>query len=361
MNFILKNRLLAALTLFVLLALPLSIFFLAGCASKLEGEIMANQAPEVGFINSPPESTNFSRNSVIYWWGTDPDGIISYFRYHVATVDVIGALTIDQYIAGVQGQAGKWTIVPVDIVGGNPGTEKIIKLSADLADPISRYVIQYVFLQAFDEQGMASTIVWRAFGRNDNPPQTVIFNPPVGELPFVNAPTKGGIITGVKLRWAGTDPIDYPTDPPPFDYHYRLYGPFTNAQYAQIQSQFFTKKYVTALGKVHNLGDTIVTCDTTIIVPQQITCDSLGNCDTTSQPPDTTINCTTIVVKTTTPCSAFGCLQDYFAVDHPNYVSAFPDASYLVYQSRDPLDNSIDSIWVDNTGDTIFNVFRNFV
>src|SRR5574341_908230 len=361
MNFILKNRLVAALALFLFLACLLSAIIINGCTTKFEGTQRSNQPPEVGFINSPPESTNFSRNSVIYWWGTDQDGLIDYFRYHVATTDKMGTLTPEQYIATMLDSAGAWTVVDVDIVNSNPGTNQIIKLSADLNDPVNRFVLQYVFLQAFDEQGLASAIVWRVFGRNDNPPQTVIFNPPAADLPFVNAPQKGGIITGVKMQWKGEDPIDYPTDPPPFDFHYRLYGPFDSSQYAQIKSQFFTKRYITATGKIYKLGDTIVTCDTTVIVPQQSTCDSLGNCDTTSRPPDTTIKCTTIIVTINTPCTAFGCLQDYFAIDHPNFIANYPDSIFLVAQSRNPLDNTADSIWVDKTADTIFNVFENFV
>ncbi len=369
MNFILRNRLFAALALFLILMLPLAIFIFSGCASKLAGEQTANEPPQVGFINSPPESTNFSRNSVIYWWGTDRDGLIAYFRYHVATADEVDPVTPDQidsltlaaYIATVD--TSEWTVVPVDIVGAEPGTEKIIKLSADLDDPVNTYVLQYVFLQAVDEQGAVSKIVWRVFGRNDNPPQTILFNPSDAEQPFVNATTKGGIITGVKMRWSATDPIDYPSDPPPFEYHYRLYGPFDSLQYFQISRTYYTKRYLTATGKVYKLGDTIVTCDT-VVIYQQITCDSTVNpvvCDTTVLvPPDTTINCTTLIVRTSTPCTASGCLQDYFTFDSPAYQTAYPDSVYMVVESKDPLDNTEDSIWVDRTADTIIDVFRNF-
>ncbi len=285
MNFILKNRLLAALALFMILLLPLSVMF-SGCASKLQGDQKSNEAPEVGFVNSPPESTNFSRNSVIYWWGTDRDGIIDYFRYHVATVTQMGANTPEQYIAGKVDSSNVWTMVDVDVVNSNPGTEKIIKLSADLSDPVNTFVLQYVFLQAFDEEGLASPIVWRIYGRNDNPPNTFI-NSTVSNEPFVNAPEEGGIITGVKIIWGGNDLIDYPSEPPPFEYHYRLYGPYDNAQFAQLSSQFFTKRYLTATGRIYKIGDTIITCDTTVVY------DSTGT-------PDSTINCTTLIVNDAT-------------------------------------------------------------
>ena len=361
MNFILKNRLLAALALYMIALVPLLGMF-SGCASKLQGDQMQNEPPQVGFINSPPESTNFSRNTVIYWWGTDTDGIIDYFRYHVAPVTQLGTNTPDQYIAGLADSNDAWTIVDVDIVNSDPGTEKIIKLSADLSDPVNTFVLQYVFLQAFDEEGEASTIVYRLFGRNDNPPNTIIFSTSANE-PFVNAVSPGGIITGVKIQWAGTDFIDYPADPPPFDFNYRLYGPFDSVQYAQITSQFFVKRYLTATGKIYKIGDTIVTCDTTVIFPQQITCDTLPNgdtttCDTITLPPDTTINCTSLIITSATPVTAFGGLQDHFDIANANYQSAFPDSPYCVFESENPLDST--DVWVQRTADTLFNVFRYF-
>ena len=87
MDNVAKNRLVSALLLFLLLIIPLSFLFVSGCSSDWQGEATANLAPIVGFINSPPESPNFSKNSVIYWWGSDPDGIIALFRCRVATFD----------------------------------------------------------------------------------------------------------------------------------------------------------------------------------------------------------------------------------------------------------------------------------
>ena len=209
-----KNRLVSALLLFLLLTVPLSFLFVSGCSSDWQGEATSNLAPIVGFINSPPESTNFSRNSVIYWWGSDPDGIIAFFRYHVATFDELGPTSPDVYIQTIDDTS--WTVLEVDVANSQPGTQDIIKLSADLDDPVNRFVQQYVFLQAFDEEGMGSVIVWRIFGRNDNPPQTILFNPSSADLPFVDAAQAGGVITVVKIRLKGEDLRDFPHDRPPF-------------------------------------------------------------------------------------------------------------------------------------------------
>jgi len=357
MDNVAKNRLVSVLLLFLLLIVPLSLLFVSGCSSDWQGEATANIAPIVGFINSPPESTNFSRNSVIYWWGSDPDGIIAFFRYHVATFDELGPTAPDAYIQTVDDTS--WTVLEVDVANSQPGTQAIVKLSADLDDPVNRFVQQYVFLQAFDEEGMGSVIVWRIFGRNDNPPQTILFNPPAIDLPFVDAAQSGGIITGVKLRWKGEDLIDFPQDPPPFEFEYRLYGPYDSSVFDLVTSQFFTIRYVTSDGKVFKIGDIIIRCDTTITLPQLITCDTTVNppvCDTLTLPPDTAVTCDTLVVDRFTPTDAFGGLEDFFDID-TSLFTGNPIFNSVVFQSTNSIDGGP---WVEKTADTIFNVFASF-
>jgi len=365
MDNVAKNRLVSVLPLFLLLIVPLSLLFVSGCSSDWKGEATANLAPIVGFINSPPEGTNFSRNSVIYWWGSDPDGIIAFFRYHVATFDELGTDTPDDYIRNVNDT--DWTVLEVDVANSQPGTQAIVKLSADLDDPVNRFVQQYVFLQAFDEEGLGSVIVWRIFGRNDNPPQTVLFNPPAIDLPFVDAVQAGGIITGVKLRWKGEDLIDFPQDPPPFEFEYRLYGPYNDSVFNLVSSQFFTVRYVTSDGKLFEIGDTIIRCDTTITLPQLIMCDTtidtnvsppvtIITCDTTTLAPDTAVTCDTLVVDRFTPTDPFGGLEDFFDIENTSFTS---DSIFnsVVFKSQNSIDGGT---WVEKTGDTIFNVFASY-
>ena len=365
MDNVAKNRLVSALLLFLLLTVPLSLLFVSGCSSDWQGEATTNLAPVVGFINSPPESTNFSRNSVIYWWGSDPDGIIAFFRYHVATFDELGPDAPGAYIQTVNDT--DWTVLEVDVSNSQPGTQDIIKLSADLDDPVNTFVQQYVFLQAFDEEGMGSIIVWRIFGRNDNPPQTILFNPPPIDQPFVDAVQSGGVITGVKMRWRGEDLIDFPQDPPPFEFEYRLYGPYNDSIFNLIDSLFFTRRYVTADGGVFIIGDTIIKCDTTITLPQLIVCDTTIDttaspqdtaivCDTTTLAPDTAITCDTLVVSLRTPTTAAGGLEDFFDIDTSLFADN-PLFNSIVFKSVNSLDGGP---WVEKTGDTIFNVFASY-
>ncbi len=360
MDNVAKNRLVSALLLFLLLSVPLSLLFVSGCSSDWQGEEAGNLAPIVGFINSPPESTNFSKNSVIYWWGSDPDGIIAYFRYHVATVTEIGDPTpssavLMAYIQSVDDTS--WTYIDVDVANSQPGTQEIIKLSANLDDPVNTFVMQYVFLQAVDEQGLGSEIDWRVFGRNDNPPQTILFNPPPFDLPFVDAVGSGGIITGVKLRWKGEDLIDFPQDPPPFEFEYRLYGPYNDSVFDLVSSQFFTTRYVTSDGILKKIGDTIITCDTTITLPT--VCDSTVSppACSTSTDPDTTVTCDTLIISAVTPTTARGGLEDFFDIEDTLLFINNPIFNSVVFQSSNSIDGGP---WVEKTADTIFNVFDTY-
>ncbi|RKX28376.1 MAG: hypothetical protein DRP47_04505, partial [Candidatus Zixiibacteriota bacterium] len=78
--------------------LIISAVYLAGCTNTLEGDVYDNQKPIVSFVNIPPDGQDFSTNPVINWYGVDNDGLISYYRYHIATASAIGDMTPENYI-----------------------------------------------------------------------------------------------------------------------------------------------------------------------------------------------------------------------------------------------------------------------
>lgn len=320
-----KARIAAALALMVLAAVSVSVILSIGCTKRLDGELNPNQKPVVYFVNIPPEGHKFSRNPEVHWVGTDRDGLIAYFRYHVATGADLGGMDAMDYIEALA--ANDWIRLDVDPKGPDPMTSNIVAMSANLTDPVLTYVAQYVFLQAFDEEGLGSDIVYRVFSRNDNPPNSFVFGSYPADTPFVNSVEPGGIITGVKLHWLGEDLIDYPSDPPPFEFEWRLYGPYYDEDLEVIRDSFQTLVYVTNDGGVYRLGDSVIRCDT-------FYSDSIF-----------TDTCDTLVVDTSTPTSAFGGLEPYFRVDDPDFHAS-------------PYDNIQQSDgWVTNTFDTLWNVF----
>ncbi len=252
------------------------LIFSGGCTNTLDGELNANQKPIVYFVNIPPGPrevcdtvdgvitcdtiiTQFSRNPVIHWVGTDRDGIIASFRYCVATVAEVGGLNPMTYAASIA--EADWIQLDVDPKGPDPRTTNTVAMSADLTDPVRTFVDQYVFLQAFDELGLGSDITYRMFSRNDNPPTTGIWPWPGGR-PSINSELPGGIVTGVGIKYSADDPIDYPSEPPPFEYQWRLYGPYDDSTLALIQSEYFTHVCPTADGQVYRIGEEIQQCDT---------------------------------------------------------------------------------------------------
>ncbi len=200
-----------------------SLFLLSGCSDTLEGEVNENIKPVVQFVNIPPEGQQFSRNPEIYWMGTDRDGLIDYYRYHIkdsAAVNALGGPVT--YVENLSD--AEWIQIDVNQTESDPHTTTVMPLVADTVSPVIIAIGQYVFLQGFDTEGLGSDVVYRLFNRNDNPPETRIFNM-AADTPFVNSIFEGGIITGVRIRWEGSDRKDYEDiglTPPPFDFEWRL-------------------------------------------------------------------------------------------------------------------------------------------
>ena len=319
---------LAALVFSLMLFLTL---YLAGCTETLDGEVYDNKKPIVCFINIPPEGQSFSRNPVAYWYGTDPDGLIDHFRYCIVEDTTIGLMAPEDYILTIHDS--DWIYVYVDPKGPNPETENVIPLMADSSHPVNIYVPQWVFLQAFDMQGLGSDIVFRLFFRNDHPPETHI-NDFSSYLPFVNSVVPGGTVTGVKLNWRGFDRIDYPSDPPPFEFQWRLYGPYTDSVFRQLVDSFVAQVFVTVDGYVYNMGDTVLRCDTTIFEDSVI------------------IECDTLLVDPDMQVPIWGQLDQKFFIDDTNFINN--------PEFNKPVDSSFDGVdtWVLNTSDTIYDVYR---
>lgn len=336
--------------LLVAAALVASAVLLSGCPDRISGTQTANQKPVVYFVNIPPEGYQTSRNPVVYWVGSDPDGQVRQFRYKVVLEADMGGDTPAEYIASTLNSlpASEWKYLMVDDSLPDPQTQDAVKMKADLTDPVNMYVPQYVFLQAFDEQGAGSTIIYRKFYRNDNPPQTVIRLPgSYDELtsPYINAVTSGGAITGVRLGWSGEDKTDYPSDPPPFEFEWKLLGPYAfdttaNNEYRNMMRDYVKKVFTANDGRVYRLGahDSIL-----------FYCDSLD----TSADPDTLVHymCTKLLIDTITQTNPYGTLDSMFLIDDPALINA---------GLRRVADSSFDGTdtWVTATADTSYDVYN---
>ncbi|MFH1688118.1 MAG: hypothetical protein ABIE70_11445 [bacterium] len=353
----------------VIIGLGLALTVTMSCTKTLDGNFKPNQQPIVYFVNIPPEGEQFSRNPVVYWVGTDRDGLISAFFYHVATAAEIG-VGVDPMSYAQSLPESDWIRLDVDPKGPDPQTTNVVSMSANLTDPVRSFVDQYVFLKAIDEQDLESDIIYRLFSRNDNPPNTEIW--PVARPSIDSDTTVGGIVTGVRLKFSASDPIDYPADPPPFEFQWRLYGPYSEAELATLNSDYFTSVCVTADGIVYQLGEDIIRCDTAFTDSGIVqTCDTLRCAEGMVIPEH---------------LAHFVMVEDYFAVeDLPEELLRFGDISYDGDQTqwmpdcgrgasaykclaKDNLDtwftDTMEATWVIQTSevmeDTVFNVYWDY-
>ncbi len=327
-----------------------AIMLTAGCWTKrVDGTKTENQRPEVWFSNVPAEGAKTSVNPIIYWVGQDKDGQVVTFRYIVIReADIAAAVSatvpvdsqdVQQYVNTVLATTSDtmWTYLTVNPLEGQPQTTNIIPMQAEISNPVLQYVPQYVFVQAFDDLNASSSIVFRKFLRNDNPPDTrmvgFVADP---DRPFINAPRSGGITTGIRLRWEGDDRIDYPTEPPPFEFEWRMYGPYTDSVYNLITSNFVKSVFVTNDARVFVFGrnEWIKRCDT---IPN-----GTGGFD---------IECDSTFVDNITASGPLGTLDTSLLVDDSGFTNN-PSFNKIV-------DSSFDGdTWVSDVKDSLFDVFR---
>ncbi len=345
-----RFKALAWLSLTVAGLLALSVIILSGCTETLKGDENANKAPVVYFVNVPPDSASFSHNPEVYWFGSDIDGQIDYYRYSAVDSATVGSQTLADFAANLHDTM--WTYVDVDPTASDPQTAHVIPLTADLTDPVNIYVKQFILLQAFDDDGAASAVAFKCLNRNDNPPATRLWSV-TNYIPFVNAVSEGGIVTGVKLQWEGSDVHDYDEQgliPPPFQFEWKLFGPFTEDDTLRIDSLFKEIVFVTPGGRVCHIGDTLVVCDLVMVEDDEGShweevCDSIildethAGSSTPEYRVDTLLHIDSVVVT-------------HIDGDDTTYTTERFPSDQVAARSWNGLDT-----WVYDTRDTLYDVF----
>ncbi|GEM_PF-1030788 len=242
----------------IICALVLTIYAVGmwGCSKEISGPPRVNQPPHVQFVNIPVEGTQFSADTSIYWFGTDVDGFIRYYRYAVVESSMVARLAGDDIVAFVANHPDSidWTVLEVTLQ--NPQTSARIKLKADSLDPVRSFVASYIILQAIDNLGAESEVAFRLFKKNNHFPETTIGYVLLTD-PYVNAKDSSGVLEGVRMTWSATDPIDYPRNPPPFQYRWRCFGPFSKAGLDSLKKYLRVRVFVDAYGDYYQRGDSL--------------------------------------------------------------------------------------------------------
>ncbi|MBD3258545.1 hypothetical protein GF377_08940 [candidate division GN15 bacterium] len=353
-----------------------------GCTSKLDGTQEENQRPLVWFVNVPPEGATSSVNPIVNWVGRDRDGVIEYFRYIVIREDQIGTalgkpqdwnpadepLTeteVQTYVDGTLLNADDtlWTYLYVDNEAGDPKTSNIIPMEAEITSPVLELVQQFVFLQAFDEVGLGSQVAFRRFLRNDNPPDTEIrAKGNIEGARFINSPFPSGSATGIRLRWEASDVLDHPSDPPPFEYEWRLFGPFTEDEMTTFKDSFEVQVFVTNDAQVFRFGQP------SEFIIDSIVCDSVGDCDTFGYlfPTayivcDTTFEngsevetCDTLIIDTIQSSNIYGTIDTILRVKDDDFLNS------PLNRVADSSDDGTGFPWVTEERDSIYDVYAGY-
>jgi hypothetical protein len=326
----------------VILASLAVLWFSAGCGDRVSGERFTNQPPEMYFVNIPPGGTRTSVDPAVYWVGTDRDGLIDHYRYHVVRIDEMDGLGPDEYIQTVLSNLpdDAWTYVTIEV--DNPATTNVVSISADLNDPVSTYIESYIFAQAFDDRGASSQIVYTQFFRNDNPPDTDIN---LENKVFIDAAQPGGAITGIRFAVDAEDPD--PADSL-FEFRWKILGPYISdeesgaGEWELMLDEYVRTAVLTNDARVYIIGygfiDTVVT---------------------------TTLADGELVIESSLV------LMDTFDTDIDPFYGSFRQVLDMEALEQDPfnyraVDSSLSggSAWVSNNRsplyrDSVFNVYRN--
>lgn len=341
--------------LFTTLSALLTALLLNGCPAEIKGPERQNIPPEVHFVNIPAAGARFSTDTTIYWYGTDADGFIVQYRYAVIrTIDIITEDTpdVESFLAQINDDELPWVILNVNLK--HPQTDARITMSADISDPVRTYVESYVFLQAIDNLGAKSRIIYRAFLKNNHFPNTFISAQGIDD-PYINAEFPGGLLDGVSIRLTGEDPIDYPRNPPPFEFQWKLFGPFDTCQLAQINADCVCSVFVDIYGDFYSRGDRMP-----VPQPPDTTVDTTANPDTLIITYDTAM----VLVDTLGRGNPYGRWQEEIDLDimkNLNLQTCYAGACATAYRVAD---SSYDSLtgepWVYDMQVDIINVFRHY-
>jgi len=211
----------------VALAVIALTFLLPGCGKlKNQGEAPPNFAPEVYLANIPIDSSAFLANPEIHWYATDRDGYITKYRYKVVTFANLpkdnGNVCPDCYVeASKQDDFADWTVIVVaDVPVSTSGTVRLFA-----ADNPDSFVSQCFFIQAEDNFGARSDVVYRVFKRANHLPDTRV---QLARGPYIAGTCSPECtqISGISVQWEGSDLLDYPGKQPDFEYEWEVYGPF---------------------------------------------------------------------------------------------------------------------------------------
>lgn len=225
----------------------LGVFFLCslivtGCGKlKRNGTAPVNVPPRVYFADTPPDSSKFSTNAAVYWYGTDIDGFIVAYQYAVMRCDSLkdfGTIQeVKNFLHGIKADSASWVdnltlrnMIGAHVQAEPGGSSRNVAMFAEM-NPDS-FTAQYLFLRAVDNGGAVSDIIYKLFYRNNHRPWAIIEADSAfrasNHYCLVDTTTTW---KGISISWSGKDSLDYPNPriQPDFQFKWELVGPFQSS------------------------------------------------------------------------------------------------------------------------------------
>jgi len=174
--------------------LSVSIFFLIffilmGCTKKPPTKIITNQAPETYIVNVPPDSSYIYHARIIYWYGTDVDGIVT--RYDWAVDDTIYRENIPN---------SGWHSLYID---STLATQDTIAFEAPLPDTIYTHIF---YVRAVDNKDKADpTPEHRVFRTSNILPNTRFLSTPKDNSQRFILSNSTDTWKGINFEWTAID------------------------------------------------------------------------------------------------------------------------------------------------------------
>lgn len=193
----------------------------------------------------------------------------------------------------------------------------------------------------------------------NNPPETRILGRH-GER-FINSVEPGSPTFGISIEWAGSELVDHPYYPPPFEFEWCLYGPYDDSLFEELRDSFMIPVFITNDKRIFRFGlppdtiwDTIVDGPFTQIIPTLVPTHTII-CDTSYAEGEQVVECDTLLIDTISIENDYGSLDTLFDVDAPGL--AGKDSKY--YR---PAASSFDGVdtWVYDRADTLYDVYAQY-
>lgn len=165
------------------------LLIFTGCTKKPKSVDVQNQAPETYIVNVPPDSSYIYHARIIYWYGTDADGIVT--RYDWAIDDT----TYDENIAG-----SGWHSLYMD---STLATQDTIAFEAPIPDTEFTHIF---YVRAVDNKDKPDpSPATRVFRTSNIPPNTRFISTPKDSLQRFILIDSTDIWKGINFEWTAID------------------------------------------------------------------------------------------------------------------------------------------------------------